>query len=128
MPDPAIIAALFGFIGVVGGAAITVYSQRGKLQAEADNLAAETNEQIRRTIMGMAAEWKDKITSLEGKIVTMEAKIADLQAENTTLKARVADLEAENEALARQVTERGGVPVRKRGSPGRGGSPNVTSA
>lgn len=57
--------ALFGLIGVIAGALITSASQRSKIKADSEKTEADTNEQIRETVMLLIAPLKERIAALE---------------------------------------------------------------
>ena len=66
MPET-VMVAIVGFLAAVAGSALTIYSQRRKVRAEANRNEADANEQIRQTVMSLIQPLKDTIIDLEQK-------------------------------------------------------------
>lgn len=92
-----IINAIIGVIGVGVGAGLAGFFARQKTQAEAEQAEADTNEQIRATVMLLIQPLRDRVTELETEVAT-------LKVENCGLKEWAA-------LLVKQVKGMGGVPV-----------------
>jgi len=92
-----IIVAVIGLVAGVVGAYLTAYFQRRKTSAEAEHTEADTNEQVRATVMML-------IEPLKTRIFDLECEVAALKAENAELKEWA-------EMLVRQVRGAGLKPV-----------------
>ena len=92
-----IIVAIIGFVSGIVGASLNAYFQRRKAIAEAEHTEADTNEQVRATVMLL-------IEPLKTRIFDLECEVAALKAENSDLKAWAA-------LLVAQVTAAGLKPV-----------------
>ena len=92
-----IIVAIIGFVSGIVGASLNAYFQRRKAIAEAEHTEADTNEQVRATVMLL-------IEPLKTRIFDLECEVAALKAENDALKAWA-------EELVRQVRCAGLEPV-----------------
>jgi seryl-tRNA synthetase len=60
--------ALFGLIGVIAGAVITSWSQRSKVKADSEKTEADTNEQIRQTVMALIKPLQERVAELEREL------------------------------------------------------------
>ena len=61
--------ALFGLIGVIAGAMITSLSKRTKIKAESEKTEADTNEQIRQTVMALIKPLQERVAELERELL-----------------------------------------------------------
>ena len=60
--------AVIGVISGVAGALITGFFQRKSVNAEADKDCADTNEQIRKTVMALIEPLKKRVDELEKEL------------------------------------------------------------
>ena len=99
MDTGAIILTIAGAIlgGGTVGAIITAVVNRRKTKAEAGATEADTNEQIRQTVMSLIAPLNERIRGLE-------CELRNVRAENAAYRRWA-------EALVNQVKQLGGVPV-----------------
>ena len=68
-----VLVAIIGLVGVAVGAAVTGLLQRKKIQAEADKDCAETNEQIRQTVMQLLTPLTNRVDELERELKDWKA-------------------------------------------------------
>ena len=69
--ESVIVVALISAASGIAGAVIAGAWQRGKMQADADGVKADTNEQIRETVMGLITPLRERIEDLECEVVDL---------------------------------------------------------
>ncbi len=120
-----VLVAVIGVVGGAVGALLTgllqhkkvraetgkVNAEAGKVQAEADKDCADTNEQIRKTVMSLLEPLSDRVTELESELAEWKALASSLGDRVTELEAELADWKAWASSLVAQIKSLGHDPV-----------------
>lgn len=92
-----LVAALVGSGGVAG--VITIIFNRRKVQAETNQIVAETDLAYAREFRTDLDSAKARIAELERDMLNMHREMKELTRENIELRKKVARLETENQRL-----------------------------